>query len=254
MDKKLLVIDKTMHQRKTFKRKLDAMLQSENAVIGQDDILKSCKDFQPDCIVLYLNGLDRKECTEVKEVLQEQGYLNEQLMLLGTEEECVKFKQIAGLERCIEVRRPVGINKCVLSLKAILGCQCREKIQIDVYKRHILVVDDNPVSLKNIRLWLEDTFQVSVVNSGSDALKFLEKKSPDLILMDYVMPGMDGREILTKIRENPDTKEIPVFFLTELTDNEKIVDVMQLKPQGYFLKSAKKEEVVTAVAGFLDML
>lgn len=254
MEQRLLIVEKLLHQRKILKRKLDAMLESKIAIWGQDDMLEVCRTFQPDCVVVYLNGMESEDEIELKKVLKEAGYLNENLILLGTEQECSRFKEQAEIDRCIEIKRPVGINKFVLSLKAILQCECREKIQIDLYKRNILLIDDNPVSLKVIKLWLEDTFNVSVVNSGTTALKFLEKKNIDLILMDYMMPEMDGIETLEKLRENPDTRDIPVFFLTSLTDNEKAVEVMKLKPQGYFLKTARKEEVVTAIASFLDML
>ena len=68
------------------------------------------------------------------------------------------------------------------------------------------------------------------------------------------MPEMDGKQTLQKIRSNPKTKDIPVFFLTGLCDNEIVQEVMKLNPQGYFLKTVHKEELLTAIASFLDVL
>lgn len=254
MEKKLLVIAKSLHQRKVLKEKLNNTLYSEIAVIGETEILETIKTFQPQYIVCYLNQMEKTDSEAVIDILKQENFLNSELILLGTEEECGEFKKEACLDMCIEVKRPVSLNNFVLSLEAILECQCKEKLQLDVYKRDILVIDDDPVSLKSIKLWLEDTFRVSIVNSGDTALKFLEKKHADLILMDYLMPGMDGKQTLEKIRSNPKTKDIPVFFLTGLSDNEKAQEVMELNPQGYFLKTAHKEEMLTAIASFLDML
>ena len=254
MEKKLLVIAKTLHQSEILKEKLNLMLHSEIAVMGEAEISETIKAFQPQHIVCYLNQMEKADSEAVIDILNQENFLNSELILLGTEEECSEFKKEAGLEMCIEIKRPVSLNNFVLSLEAILDCQCKETLQLDVYKRDILVIDDDPVALKSIKLWLEDTFRVSVVNSGDTALKFLEKKHTDLILMDYLMPDMNGKQTLEKIRSNPKTKDIPVFFLTGLSDNEKAQEVMEWNPQGYFLKTAQKEEMLTVIASFLDIL
>lgn len=254
MKKRVLIVAKTLHQSRVLREKLDVMLQTEMAVIGENDILETIKTFQPQHVVCYLNRIEEADRKAVAEILKQQGFLNSDLILVGTEEECKEFKEESQLETCIEIKCPVSLNNFVLSLEAILDCQCKDQLELDVYKRDILVIDDNPLSLKSIKLWLEDTYRVSVVNSGDTALKFLEKKHADLILMDYMMPHMDGKETLGKIRSNSKTKDIPVFFLTGLSDNEKAQEVMELNPQGYFLKTAQKEEVLTAIANFLDVL
>lgn len=254
MKKRVLIIAKILHQSRVLRKKLDVMLQTEMAVIGEKDILETMKEFQPQHVVCYLNRTEEADRKAVVEILKQQGFLNSELILVGTDEECKEFKKESKLETCIEIKCPVTLNNFVLSLEAILDCQCKEKLELDIYKRDILVIDDNPLSLKSIKLWLEDTYRVSIVNSGHTALKFLEKKPADLILMDYLMPGMDGKETLEKIRNNPKTKDIPVFFLTGMSDNEKAQEVMELNPQGYFLKTAQKEEVLTAIANFLDVM
>lgn len=254
MEKKLLVIAKFLHQRRILKEKLDIMLYSEIAVIGETEISETIKIFQPQYIVCYLNQMKKADIQAVIHILKQENFLNSELILLGTEEECGEFKKEACMEMCIEVKRPISLNNFVLSLEAILDCRCREKLQMDVYKRDILVIDNDPVFLKSIKLWLEEAFRVSIVNSGDIGLKFLEEKNADLILMDYLMPKMDGKQTLQKIRSNPKTKDIPVFFLTGLCDNEIVQEVMKLNPQGYFLKTVHKEELLTAIASFLDVL
>lgn len=80
--------------------------------------------------------------------------------------------------------------------------------------KHILVVDDNKTNLTLVKNELSKKYQVTPVISGFQALKFLEKKLPDLILLDLSMPEMDGRETMNRIRENGRWAKIPIIFLT----------------------------------------
>ncbi|MCL2009382.1 MAG: response regulator [Synergistaceae bacterium] len=82
----------------------------------------------------------------------------------------------------------------------------------------ILVVDDNLVSLKQIRALLGDAYDVSLVKSGPQALQVCYRERPDLILLDIDMPEMDGFETLARLKSNPYTASIPVIFLTGNTD------------------------------------
>ena len=84
--------------------------------------------------------------------------------------------------------------------------------------------------------------------SGKVALKFLETKSTDLILLDYEMPGDRGPDVLEKIRSNPATENIPVIFLTGVTERDKITEVLALKPQGYLLKPINMQRLLETVS------
>lgn len=80
--------------------------------------------------------------------------------------------------------------------------------------KHILVVDDNKTNLAVVKNELSKKYQVTPVISGIQALKFLEKVQPDLILLDLIMPEMDGRETMRRIKENARWSRIPIIFLT----------------------------------------
>ncbi len=84
--------------------------------------------------------------------------------------------------------------------------------------KHILIVDDNKTNLASARSVLNDTYKVTAVTMGAQALKFLESNSCDLILLDINMPEMDGFEVMGKISENEACKDIPIIFLT--ADND----------------------------------
>lgn len=89
----------------------------------------------------------------------------------------------------------------------------------DVIKKHILVVDDVPANLKYAEQLLGDRYRLTLAISGAQALKFLTKAAPDLILLDINMPEMDGCTVLTHLKENPATERIPVIILTSDIDS-----------------------------------
>jgi CheY-like chemotaxis protein len=92
-----------------------------------------------------------------------------------------------------------------------------------------------------------EIFQVSVVTSGKQAITFLHQNKVDLVLLDYNMPEMPGPEVLKALRSNEETKKIPVAFLTGIDNKESISQVLALKPQGYILKSATKEALISKI-------
>lgn len=111
-------------------------------------------------------------------------------------------------------------------------------------KKKILIVDDDAQYLSLVRQWLKDEYKVSVANSGLQAIKYLGKNKVDLILLDHEMPVTSGPQVLEMLRSDEETKSIPVMFLTGKSDKESVMKVLDLRPEGYFLKSIQKEELI----------
>ena len=79
----------------------------------------------------------------------------------------------------------------------------------------VMIVDDEPDVVELVKEILTgEGYDVVGVESGDECFKKLETESFDLILMDFFMPGMDGRRVIEKIRENPDLKDVKIVFLT----------------------------------------
>ena len=114
-------------------------------------------------------------------------------------------------------------------------------------KMELLIVDDDESYLKLIKKWMSETYKAIAVKSGSQALKYLEGHKPDLVLLDYEMPEITGGDVLTKMREKPETADIPVFFLTGNADADFIAKVVELNPDGYLLKTMRRSEIAAAV-------
>ncbi len=119
-------------------------------------------------------------------------------------------------------------------------------------QKHILIVDDDVNMLKLLRMFLQDTYKVSVVDSGKLALDFVTKHTPDLILLDYMMPLFDGPHVMEILRKREETRHVPILFLTSVSERDKILKCLALNPQGYLIKPISQEELKARVAEVLS--
>lgn len=103
-------------------------------------------------------------------------------------------------------------------------------------KHTILVVDDDPTNLQIVRDVLQARYNLMLAVSGEMALKFIARRKPDLILMDLMMPGMDGKETVRRIRENPDDAGIPVVFLTGSRSVEEEIQCLNMGASDFITK------------------
>ena len=120
------------------------------------------------------------------------------------------------------------------------------------HKKKVLVVDDSGAMLRNVKGWLEDRYQVILANSGAMAIKYLATNRPDLVLLDYEMPVVDGRQVLEMIRTETEFSDVPVIFLTSKDDRESVMQVMALKPEGYLLKTMEPARIIAEVDAFFE--
>lgn len=118
-------------------------------------------------------------------------------------------------------------------------------------KKHVLVVDDDSGVLKLVKSYLSNQYDVATAKSGKVAMKFLETKKTDLVLLDYEMPEENGPQVMAKIRANEKTKNLPIVFLTGVVDKEKIQEVLLMKPQGYLLKPIDLVKLISTVKGVI---
>lgn len=118
------------------------------------------------------------------------------------------------------------------------------------FKKRILVVDDDPQYLGLVREWLKSEYKVDMANSGLQAIKFLGKNKVDLILLDHEMPITSGPQVLEMLRSDEETKSIPVMFLTGKSDKQSVMAVVALAPEGYFLKTIQREELLAKLREF----
>jgi len=92
-----------------------------------------------------------------------------------------------------------------------------------VTRRRILIVDDDPRLLHIVQMYLSiEEFDVVTAPNGDEGLRYVEANRPDLVILDIMMPGMDGIEMCRRIRTNPATSSIPVLMFSALSGDEDV--------------------------------
>ena len=117
----------------------------------------------------------------------------------------------------------------------------------------ILVVDDTKENLKMLSGVLKEKYRVKVTLKGAEALEIVSKERPDLILLDIMMPEMDGYEACSKLKEDPGTKDIPIIFLTAKTEVDDIVKGFELGAIDYIQKPFNKVELLVRINTHLNL-
>lgn len=121
-------------------------------------------------------------------------------------------------------------------------------------REQVLLVDDNPQNLKILYDTLDSGhYRLLLANNGEKALAIAEKSNPDLILLDIMMPGMDGYEVCESLKSNPLLRDIPVVFLSALDDVESKVKGFEKGGVDYIAKPFQPREVVSRVATHIKL-
>ncbi len=126
---------------------------------------------------------------------------------------------------------------------------------IDFTKYNVLAVDDVPLNLLLVEKMLAKfKFRIRKASGGRQALEEISQEKPDLILLDLMMPEIDGFEVLRRVRENPETSGIRVVILSALNSTEDIVRGYQMGANDFITKPIIMEKLVNCIATQLQLL
>ncbi|MCC5643600.1 hybrid sensor histidine kinase/response regulator [Nostoc sp. CHAB 5824] len=139
-------------------------------------------------------------------------------------------------------------------MKTTIGNQ-KNSINYAPSRGIVLVVDDNPANLQVLSSFLDQSsFEVWAARSGEKALQRLENDDlPDLILLDVMMPGIDGFETCKQLKSNPRVQDIPVIFMTALSETADKIKGLQLGAVDYITKPFQHEEVLVRIENHLKL-
>ena len=183
---------------------------------------------------------------------------DQKVMLIGEQRSYDDLMaHLPALRQYMWINRPVNVEELGKKIFSVLDGEetgyesvkenAGEGVSSGKHKR-ILVVDDDPAYAKMVRLWIKDQYRVDIVTAGMQAISFLlrqEESDPvDLILLDYEMPVVDGPQVLQMLRQESATSHIPVIFLTGIGTKEAVSRVMELRPDGYLLKSTTRDNLL----------
>lgn len=262
--KKILLIGELNQIIGSLNKYLSTRFQTQMCVESQE-MVKIMKDvFMPDMVLLLLTDSNQAD-GDMLDYLEEV-FPGLPVLLVGTVSQCELYKEKYKRNKTDYLIRPTNLGmllqKCELLLNMIeksgadislengmqkstaiwnenVGIQKSENA-----KKRVLAVDDSGIFLRSIKSMLEKQYEVTVANSGKTAIIQAKAKLPDVILLDYEMPEWDGRRTLEEIRQNDTLKEIPVVFLTAVSDKKHIAAVLELKPSGYLLKPIEPDRLL----------
>lgn len=115
----------------------------------------------------------------------------------------------------------------------------------------ILIVDDTPANIDIIIAIIGEKYDIAVALDGEDALEIVNDEKPDLVLLDIVMPGIDGYEVCRRIKEDNNTKDIPIIFLSGNTSEEEQKKGFELGAVGFLGKPIDPDKLLSEISGAL---
>ncbi len=196
-----------------------------------------------DLFLLYLPS----NITDNRDKLDEMGYIcgkvndsGRSMIIIGEETDHDSlFRLMPVIGDYAWINRPIEMDLLRHAIdNAIMGPEAA------MDKKRILIVDDDPSYAKMVKEWIKYKYRVDIVTAGMQAITFLLKNKVDLILLDYEMPVVDGPQVLQMLRQEEETMDIPVIFLTGIGTKESVRRVMSLKPAGYVLKSTTRDDLL----------
>ncbi len=282
---KVLVMGKNDSAIDVFFKQMDDNFTVLSSSTRYEDIVGHIDYFAPDDLVYCLCDEPRDSINRMISVDSRLMRSNIPCVILGSKEECDTFEKIAVNVASLVLYRPLSAKDIQAKIQEFMKKRSKpvkggennafaEMLGLDSLalpgldfspdpgsqsgsgnpvrdKKHILVVDDNAMMLKVIKEHLHDKYDVGTAVSGKVALRFLESKTTDLILLDYDMPQENGPAVLEKLRASDATKDIPVIFLTGVTESQKIKEALVLKPQGYLLKPVSREKLLAEIEKYI---
>jgi len=120
-------------------------------------------------------------------------------------------------------------------------------------EKSILIVEDSPETLELLRRIVENEGYITIVaNDGEKGYKYALKHKPDLIILDRLLPYMDGLTICKKLKENPETKNIPIIFLSILDTEKDIIEGLKCGADDYMKKPFSPNELLARIETIIN--
>ncbi|MBQ7678773.1 MAG: response regulator [Butyrivibrio sp.] len=220
-------------------------------------LLQAIPRERPRVMILSL-GDETRASIRTYEAIRECGYDGElEVIVAGDKEDYALYTSSISGYRSYFLQKPVSllalyqllleIEETSDPVEGMSLYDFLEAEEAEPERKRILVVDDDAQQLAQIKEHLSEFYDVTVVRSGAAALRYLEHHEIDLMFLDYVMAGMDGPALLRTIRTTRALIQLPVVFLTGISDRDKVLKTLELKPQGYLVKPARKSELVAKI-------
>lgn len=202
----------------------------------------------PELVLVSLVGMREEEKTVFAYL--EEKHSSIPVICVGNREELGIFQEELSKQQIVKLVRPVTIREIIESIYHLLNIHLSDSaFDFDDQNRRkrILLIDDSAVQLRTMRDLLKGKYDVDMAKSGQEAMKLIWKKVPDMIFLDYDMPGCDGRMTFEMLKKESISSDIPVVFLTGVDEKQKVLSVLSMYPADYLLKPVDKEKIMETI-------
>ena len=195
----------------------------------------------PDLILLDINMPDINGYEAIQILKADERYSGIPVIFLSgkdDEDSIIKGISLGAADHVTKPYTPKSLLTCIT--KHIHRIEGQQELYIDndknVSKQAILAIDDSPSMLRSIHFTLHSHYKVHTLQKPEKLQSIIRSLMPDLILLDFNMPGKNGFELVKEIREYPDFKETPIIFLTSEGSEENLKEAYNLGVNGYIMK------------------
>ena len=197
-------------------------------------------------IILFLSE-DMKEMTDTLVYLKDLANdLDRKMILIGYDEQHDLIKKTFSETIILEwFRRPLVMDDLIKCITRYMEENTGEN-----RKKTVLIVDDDITYMRTVYEWLKESYHVGMASNGVQAISYLARNSADLVLLDYEMPIANGPQVLQMLKNESQTGQIPVMFLTGHGDKESVLSVVGLNPADYLLKTIDKNTLLKKLSDF----
>ncbi len=262
MKYKLLIVDRSSTLTKDFMVHASDYFNCISSSNLESDVIKHIKLFKPDASIYFMDTYSGPQISALRSHKDEHKRYDIPIIVIGNDEVCEKLQSKTGSLVDLIIQRPISADNMTLIIEKFLDKYKSEQTESVLAKniiipensngrKSILVVDDDRSILKLLKVGLGEEYEVTSVINGALVEKFVETKPCDLIILDYEMPLMTGYQVFKQLKSKPISMDIPVIFLTGLTESDKIKQIMELKPDGYLLKPVMMDMLISAVHNVL---
>ena len=253
MKKMLLIgdLNETLH---SLSECLSTQFSVQMCSVNASDIKDMIRIIRPAILVINIYDISDNTLAVFDSLKEKHEHIP--LIVIGIAQIEEKLSQIVmKFPKAIFLKRPIIANDVLVSSLELLGMGREKQVFIEGEpsiitrnrKHKIMVVDDNALVLRKVKQMLESEYDVILANSGEKALKVCMKDAPELILLDFDMPGINGKDMYEKMKENEVTKYIPVIFLTSVAQKKQTIDILRSLPAGYILKPPTKDMLFSKI-------
>ena len=257
MKKKILLVGKISEILGSIHETLDAEFDVQLCAPQLNTMEGMVKVLRPALMVVCTIGVYNLDYEFISWI--EQNYKNMPVIFIAKKEDIDEISKRCYTDRYTYLSTPINLEtifktckKCVDRVANIIepdipSEKSLNKIVEEQKKKQILTIDDSPIVLRYVKNILGNQYEIILATSGEMGIKKAKEVRPNLILLDYEMPAMDGHEVFLNLKVDEQTEKIPVMFLTSVSDTKKVKEVLDLHPAGYILKPLDADQLIKKV-------